>query len=52
LTSPPRLQKAFLEQADDELKIIPTVSAIEQRLKRYAVMREQASACPAASSGQ
>jgi hypothetical protein len=37
--------QAFLQQAAEELGMLPTGSAIEQMLADYAVMRAQARAC-------
>lgn len=35
----------FLERAADELDLLPEGSAIEEMLKDYSVMRDQARAC-------
>ena len=37
--------QAVLERAADELNLLPEGSAIEQMLRDYAVMRDQARAC-------
>jgi hypothetical protein len=37
--------QAFLERAADELDLLPEGWAIEQMLRDYAVMRDQARAC-------
>lgn len=38
-------EQSFLDQAADELDLLPDGSAVEEMLKDYAVMRDQARAC-------